>query len=319
MKLNHLKDAQLLSELKAMVQSERDLLVKILHHLREIERRRLFCDLGYRSLFEYAVTELKYSEGQASRRISAMRLLKDLPEIETKIATGALSLSNVQQAQSFFRNIQASEPLRNVTPEEKLNVLGKLEGKSTRDAQKELLKIDPVQAAPKEKERVVSETVSEVRFLMTDKLKEKLEGVRALLGVKGAGMTFAELFDAMSDLSLAALEAKKFGKKRAESSQSQPKKQTPHATPTVNTTANASPRYISKAVKHEVWRRDQGACTNCKSRTNLNYDHIIPVARGGKSTLENLRLLCFHCNQRASTKIFGLHVRRAKADSLWND
>ncbi|MEI6398935.1 MAG: hypothetical protein WCO71_09210, partial [Pseudomonadota bacterium] len=99
----------------------------ILHHLREIERRRLFVDLSYNSLFDYAVGELKYSEGQAGRRIAAMRLLKDLPadaaaRIETKITTGALSLSNVQQARSFFRDQSAAEPRRVITAAEKLNV-----------------------------------------------------------------------------------------------------------------------------------------------------------------------------------------------------
>ena len=156
--LYQLKDTELLTQIKSLVQSERDLLVKILHHLREIERRRLFSDLGYKSLFDYAIGELKYSEGQAGRRIQAMRLLKDLPELETKIATGALSLSNVQQAQTFFREVQASGPRRIVTPQEKLEILEKLENKSVRDAQKELLKINPAQALPKEKERVVTET-----------------------------------------------------------------------------------------------------------------------------------------------------------------
>ena len=79
--------------------------------------------------------ELKYSEGQAGRRIAAMRLLKDLPadaaaRIETKITTGALSLSNVQQARSFFRDQSAAEPRRVITAAEKLNVL-ELVGPST--------------------------------------------------------------------------------------------------------------------------------------------------------------------------------------------
>ena len=214
--LDRLKDADLLTQIKGFVQSERDLIINILSHLREIERRRLYCDLGYKSLFDYAVGELRYSEGQAGRRIQAMRLLKDLPELEGKIASGALSLSNVQQAQSFFREAQLAEPRRIVTPAEKLEVLERLENKSVRDGQKELLKINPTHALPKEKERVVTETASEVSFLMSDKLKTKLEGVRALLGVKGATLSFAELFDVMSDLSLTALEYKKFGKKRVQ-------------------------------------------------------------------------------------------------------
>jgi len=102
MNLKHLRDDELLTVTKDLVQMERTTLTKILHHLREIERRKLYSDLGCASLFEYAVKHLQYSEGQAGRRIQAMRLIKEIPEIEQKIASGALSLSNISQAQSFF-------------------------------------------------------------------------------------------------------------------------------------------------------------------------------------------------------------------------
>ncbi len=339
MTLAKLKDSDLLAQIKTYVQSERDVLVKILDHLREIERRRLFSDLGYSSLFDYAVKELKYSEGQAVRRIQAMRLLKELPELEPKIASGVLSLSNVQQAHSFFRNIESTEPNRIVTPKEKLEIFAHLEDKSVRDAQKELLKINPAVALPKEKERVITETSSEVRFLMTDTLKAKLEGVRSLLGAKGTTMTYAELFDVMSDLSLQALESKKFGKKRVaaetvvqeqnEQEQNEQEQTNPPPTQAVKAPLSTNARYIPKSLKHQVWRRDHGKCTNCQSKRNLNYDHVTPVALGGASTLENLRLLCFQCNQRASAKIFGtrptggnpalssLETKLVKRSSLW--
>ncbi|PIT99630.1 MAG: hypothetical protein COT74_11590, partial [Bdellovibrionales bacterium CG10_big_fil_rev_8_21_14_0_10_45_34] len=61
-----LKDQELLSKTKSLVQKERELLTEVLQHMREIDRRKLFSDLGYRSLFDYAVKELGYSEGQAA-------------------------------------------------------------------------------------------------------------------------------------------------------------------------------------------------------------------------------------------------------------
>ncbi len=278
------------------------------------------------------------------RRIQAMRLLKELPQLEPKIASGVLSLSNVQQAHSFFRNIESTEPNRIVTPKEKLEIFAHLEDKSVRDAQKELLKMNPAVALPKEKERVVTDTSSEVRFLMTDKLKAKLEGVRSLLGAKGNTMTYAELFDVMSDLSLQALESKKFGKKRVVAEKIEQEKieqeqyhqqqnhqhqASPPPTQEAKAPLSTNARYIPKSIKHQVWRRDHGKCTNCQSKRNLNYDHVTPVALGGPSTLENLRLLCFQCNQRASAKIFGtrptrgnpalssLEIRQVKRSSLW--
>lgn len=45
MSLSKLSDAILLTRTKELVEKERETLISILHHLREIERRRLFCDL----------------------------------------------------------------------------------------------------------------------------------------------------------------------------------------------------------------------------------------------------------------------------------
>ena len=106
MRLNLLKDQDLLSQIKRLVSDERLVLTKVLRHLREVEKRRLFSELGYQSLFEYAVKELQYSEGQASRRIQAMRLIRAVPQVEKKIEQGTLSLSNVAQAQTFFAKLK---------------------------------------------------------------------------------------------------------------------------------------------------------------------------------------------------------------------
>ena len=99
-----MSDDSLDQRIETLICSERETLTSILHHLREAEPRRLFPKFGYSSLFEYATRRFGYSEDQAYRRISAMRLLRELPELETKIATGALSLTNLAQAQSLFRH-----------------------------------------------------------------------------------------------------------------------------------------------------------------------------------------------------------------------
>lgn len=58
-------------------------------------------------------------------------------------------------------------------------------------------------------------------------------------------------------------------------------------------------------IYREVWQRDGHCCTNCKSSYALEVDHILPRAAGGVSNLENLRLLCRNCNQRAAIEYFG--------------
>ena len=60
---------------------------------------------------------------------------------------------------------------------------------------------------------------------------------------------------------------------------------------------------ISPEVKREVWRRDEGKCTKCGSRERLEFDHIIPVAKGGSNTVRNIELLCEDCNREKSANI----------------
>ena len=54
---------------------------------------------------------------------------------------------------------------------------------------------------------------------------------------------------------------------------------------------------IPDDVKVFVWRRDGGSCIKCGSRENLEYDHIIPISKGGSSTARNIQLLCDACNR----------------------
>jgi hypothetical protein len=60
---------------------------------------------------------------------------------------------------------------------------------------------------------------------------------------------------------------------------------------------------ISEAVRHEVWRRDEGKCVDCGSRERLEFDHIIPVSAGGSNTARNLELRCESCNRRKGATI----------------
>lgn len=62
-------------------------------------------------------------------------------------------------------------------------------------------------------------------------------------------------------------------------------------------------RGLPEEVRIFVWRRDQGRCTRCKSRQNLEFDHIIPVSKGGSDTARNIELLCEVCNRRKGAKI----------------
>jgi 5-methylcytosine-specific restriction endonuclease McrA len=62
-------------------------------------------------------------------------------------------------------------------------------------------------------------------------------------------------------------------------------------------------KYIPEEVRHEVWRRDRGRCVQCGSQEKLEFDHIIPVSKGGSSTARNLQLLCERCNRSKGADI----------------
>jgi len=60
---------------------------------------------------------------------------------------------------------------------------------------------------------------------------------------------------------------------------------------------------IPQDVRDKVWNRDSGKCVECDSKENLEFDHIIPVAKGGANTYRNLQLLCEDCNRSKSDNI----------------
>jgi hypothetical protein len=68
-------------------------------------------------------------------------------------------------------------------------------------------------------------------------------------------------------------------------------------------------RYISRKAKESIYNRAGGRCEHhtksgkrCDAYTNLQYDHIRPLAQAGGSEQGNLRLLCFAHNQRMRVK-----------------
>ncbi len=60
---------------------------------------------------------------------------------------------------------------------------------------------------------------------------------------------------------------------------------------------------IPRELRHAVFARDGGRCVECDARFDLQYDHVIPLALGGASTLENLQILCAPCNGRKGAQL----------------
>ncbi len=329
--LKTLSNETLLLNTKSLATEERKLTTSILWHLHEIQTRRLYAEKGFGSLFEYAVKELQYSEAAAGRRIAAMRLLVEVPEIEPALEKGDVSLSTLSTIQGFIQ--RKEEP---VSRQEKKELVFALQGKSKRECEKELSALDPQAALPRERERVVSPTQTEIRFIADDSLMEKLQDIRELDGHVQSNPSYLELFHRMADIALKKLDpSKQSGRARksetdlkevrpahqqttappAECSQAQA--QTQSRSVQHESTQSAS-RYIPAALKREIWQRDQGQCTycspdgkRCSSRFALEIDHVEPFALGGETNLENLRLLCRAHNIQHAVACLGENVMHA--------
>jgi Homing endonuclease associated repeat/HNH endonuclease len=81
------------------------------------------------------------------------------------------------------------------------------------------------------------------------------------------------------------------------------------ATSQTRTEANGSVRSVSIGLRYEVLRRDRFRCVLCGASPatdlgcTLHVDHTVPVARGGKTTADNLRSLCQSCNLGKGSKV----------------
>ena len=60
---------------------------------------------------------------------------------------------------------------------------------------------------------------------------------------------------------------------------------------------------VTNKMRFLIYKRDGYRCRKCGSEKDLEIDHIVPIAKGGKSTLDNLQTLCKKCNKEKSSNI----------------
>lgn len=292
MVLKDLPNETLLHETKNLVARERELVLEILNHLKEIDSRRLHLEIGHPSLWAFCTKELGYSEAAAQRRIEAMRALWETPVLAEKIEFGSLSLSNVAKVQSVVRKANQSAETK-FTPSQKLDLFKALENKSQKEADQILAKHFPESITNNEKIRPVTENLSEIKFLATGELLVKLEKVKSLLLHSKPNPTMAELLGLMAHLVI--------------------KKKDPLSQKAKAIDANPPPqrrftRHIPVSVKRAVWKHSQGTCEyfdphsnrRCGSRHQLELEHVRPKVFGGTNDPENLKLYCRAHNVHAA-------------------
>ena len=286
--------------------------------------------MAYSSLFEYCRSEFGYSDASAWRRSSAAIAILKCPEAWDMLRQRRVSISVLCQ----ISKVITPELLRQVVGKAKSDVellIAALNPKSAHPDRSRPVMVPKTMPAQHEKPTVGEESheiiasvpgdhphslrgevnVTNVKLsfeqkyrlegVVSKRVHEKLERCKTLLSRKSPeGVDYDTLFDELTEMFL----DKRDPERRID-------RRKPRAKRTATNCGNT--RHISVKVKNLVWKRDNGRCTfvgsngkRCSSEFNLQFDHYpVPYARGGPSTVENLRLLCAKHNRRAAEHVYG--------------
>jgi len=347
--LTHLSDAALLKHLATLVAHDRATTAALLAHIAEVDARKLYLPAGHPSMHAYCVDELRLSEDAAYKRIQAARVAQRIPRLFEAVAAGELSLTAVNLLAPYLTEwnapelITASARRRKMEIEELLAArfprpeflgLGEVTpGSGTRtqlapaqvDAGNSLSSNAPIPHSvrdahariarlatddPAARSRVTP--VSAERYLLHVPIDrathDKLKHAAALLGHAIPSGDVAQVLDRALDALVRTLERRKCARTDGPARGGAPR---PRRTP--------GSRHVPAHVRRAVWERDRGRCTfvgdtghRCGASTRLEFDHVEPVARGGRATVETIRLRCRAHNQVEAERVFGAGFMRAK-------
>ncbi len=131
MDYRHITDAELLTMTSRCSASIREKTLELLEMLTEIDKRKLYCDLSFSSLFNYIVNELKFSESQAAIYNNIIKAnILSLPLTKDKIEDGTLSLFAAGAAARIIRDEQITNVSESIKIIKKLEVMTKEEIKN---------------------------------------------------------------------------------------------------------------------------------------------------------------------------------------------
>ena len=313
--LKHLTDDTLRRDLKSAVATENAATSVVLAHVAEYDFRKLYLPDGYASMFEYCVEELGMSEDQACNRIEVARKGREFPALFEAIDDGRLTLSAIRELGPYLSPTNADDLIAESSA---LRIRDLRIHLAKRFPRGEALRLDGgvIPAAPRSAGRSEAATdlsatsridppaqkpvkpLSPNRFALEFTISQAThDRLRYFQSLTGISNDLENAFDRALEIAVARVEKKKFGAA---------------ANPRRSDRRGHNPRYIPMDVRRVVWMRDEGRCTftsekgrRCTVVGRVEFDHVVPVARGGKATVENVRLLCPAHNQYEAGRILG--------------
>jgi 5-methylcytosine-specific restriction endonuclease McrA len=349
-----LSDHDLLTRLLALAGKEREATVELVAHLAALDSRpSVYAAKGYGSLFTYCVNALRLSEDATCNRIAAARACRRFPALLESLASGELSLTSVRMLSPHLtaenhasvlerahgcslRQIEALVAERAPRPNVPSTVR-KLPTPVSSAATTPLLAIPAeviatpaqpgsvVAAPPPAARRPIIEMTSpqryRVQFTIGEESHDKLRRLQALLRREIPDGDPAAIVDRALTLLLENVERKKLA------AMAKPRRARPirPETDTQGWRTIPDSRDIPDHVKRASWRRDGGQCAfvsagghRCTERTFLEFHHVIPYAKGGRATVDNISLRCRRHNQYEAELVFGSRplARRQKGQAM---
>jgi len=311
------KDHDLIQKVIHLASQERKIGVEILELLYEIEKRKAYADLGYDGLYSFCIHELRYSDSQAYRRITAMRAMHELPELKEKIKKGELTVTTVSQVQTHLRQNKR----KGIHPNraEKLDLFKTMQNLSSHEVEKTLQTLNG----------------EEVTVLLTIKLEPEMQKAWEEIRNRSAHATHGQPTEILNMLMQEWLK-KHQPKTEPEKTDAKTKAETDDqqlASVSNDTRAKTEvttllkkgavrqltgslrarkrpSRHIPAQTRRSVLARDKNQCTNCGSEFALQIEHKKPYAKKGDHSCENLKALCRSCNLRAGIREFGTSKMR---------
>ena len=132
--LEHLSDAELLTQTRSLVGRSNRLLAELLAHLGEVEARGIHRTRACSTLYTYLIYELRFSEDEAFRRVSAARLVRRFPSLLDAIASGELHLTGLLMLGPHL------------TPENFVEVMARAKHRTKREIARLVRVLDPLPA-----------------------------------------------------------------------------------------------------------------------------------------------------------------------------
>jgi 5-methylcytosine-specific restriction endonuclease McrA len=176
-------------------------------------------------------------------------------------------------------------------------------------------------------ERVAVEQKFKIQFTVNPEFMKRLAQVKSMLSTRYlTGINLETIFDILMNEYLDRHDPeKRIARRNARKIHNRKQNKqlnTKQSISTPNRTSNRDTikprkiaersRHIPQAVRDEVFERDGGRCSfigsdgkRCGSRWDLEIDHIIPYAKGGDNSADNLRLLCAAHNKLEAEQCYG--------------